>query len=257
MDNIIVLLGLPRTGSNSICSLINKSSNIEYNTEDFNGLLGIKYMKKDIKNHIKRRIIDEININNLNDVLLRIYMQKYPERYIKHLSKYKIEKSKLLKIFYKHLLLEDIIDIFFKKNKESKKIILKRDLLEVYVSQKIAEKCGKWYNYNTSHIRIKINFIDFINYYNKWINYYNILEKHKDTNTIIIYYNDLSKLSDIEQYNFLKNELIKINIKLDNKTNIKNFFTKQTNSPLNKQIKNYKELIKLYNDYKYKNNLNI
>ena len=38
-------------------------------------------MKKDIKNHIKRRIIDEININNLNDVLLSIYMQKYPERY--------------------------------------------------------------------------------------------------------------------------------------------------------------------------------
>ena len=257
MKNIMVLLAIPRTGSNNICSLINKSNNIEYNTEDFNGLLGIRFMKKNIKNYITKRISDENKVNNITNVFLRTYMQKYPEKYIKYLSEYKIRKFKLFKIFYKHLPLNNIIDIFFKKNKESKKIILKRDLIEVYVSNKIAERSGKWYNYDTSNIRIKINFIDFINFYNQWINYYKILEEHKDINTIIINYNNISGLSDIEQYNFLKNELIKINVKLDRKTNIKNFFKKQTKSALSKQIINYNDFIKLYNNYKYQNSLNI
>lgn len=244
MSNLIFLFCIARTGSNNLCSLLNNSHNIIYNTEDFNGKLGVKYMKSNIKKYI----IEKSNINETN---LDKFLSNNPKRYLKILSDFKVDKYKLLKIFDTHLPIKKILNILGKFI-SSKKIILKRNLLEVYLSKKIAEKTKKWYNYNTSFIKIRINFIDFIKFYIKWNRYYNILEKYKDKNTIVLNYKDFCRVSKLEQYNFLKKNLDKINIKLDIKDKINSNFIKQSKLPIEEQIINYKQIKYLSNIYKLK-----
>tara|TARA_B110000208_G_scaffold100051_1_gene124818 strand:- start:607 stop:1338 length:732 start_codon:yes stop_codon:yes gene_type:complete len=237
MNNLIVLFGLPRTGSNNVCSLLNNSNNIIYNSEDFNGRLGIKCMNSDIKKYL-------IEKTNMEEDNLHKYIKCNPYNYIKLLTNFRTNEFKLLKIFYSHLSMTKIINIL---KSDCKKIILKRNFLEIYLSNEIAEKINKWYNFDTSNIKIKIDFNDFIKHYKIWHIYYKKLEEYKDQNTVLINYNDFSKLNQLEQYNFFKNKLAKINIELDEKMTINNHFNKQSKMPIEKQIINYSE-IKYWSD---------
>lgn len=235
-NNLIVLFGIPRTGSNNICSLISQSSNIILNSEDFNGKLGIRCMDSKIKSFIKK----EANIKT--DEELQEFLTNHPETYLELLNSYAPEKFKLFKFFYGHLPNKLILQTFLK----CKKIILKRDYLECYVSNKIAEKTNKWYNYDTTHHKIKINFNDLEKNIIQWENYYSLLQENVDENTIIINYNDLSELSSLEQYKFLKSKLETIGIFLQEKNMIRNKFIKQSKTTLENQILNYNEIMNKY-----------
>ena len=237
MNNLIILFGIPRTGSNNSCSLLGSSNNIILNSEDFNKVLGVKCMNNQIKKTLLAKYGSEKSIS--------AYLQHNTIDYLRFLNGHKPEKYKLLKVFYKHLPLNKIVNIFFKQNKNIKKIILKRNFLDVYVSNKIAEKTKQWYNYTTNDIKITVNIEDFKKCCQEWNTFYKTLEENKDENTIVINYEDFSEKSTLDQYNFLKNNLEKLNIKLNEKQTIISKFKKQRTVPLSEQITNYDEVLKI------------
>lgn len=261
MNNILAILALPRTGTNHICSLLNQSKNITYNTEDFNGALGVRFMKPPIKSYIIEQWNSDINKNlsSSSPSIIRIdhenihyYIHLYPETYLKYLSDYghniNIDNHYMLfKIFHDHIPIESIVKLFFIDHKEIKKIIIKRDLLETFVSFQIANETNKWYNVNTSNKQVTINIQTFRMYYTLWKQYYDILDKYKDDNTIIISYENVNALSSsTEQYQFLKEQLQTIGVILTDKKAIKTSFFKQNKTPLHKQIKNYNDVMDAY-----------
>ncbi len=229
-----------RTGSNNICALLNNSDNIIYNTEDFNGKL-IRTMKPRIKKHI-------LNLLGIQENELAHFCSRSPLEYFDILSSYDPNRHMLIKIFEDHLKHDKQIDIFT-KGKNIIKIVLTRDLLEVFVSLKIAYKTGHWFMHDTSNVQITVNFGEFEIFYSNSKKYYNMLKKYSDDQTIWIDYSEIVGLTGFEQYIFLQKRLTNL-VTLSDCTHPKSIFFKQSHSKLKESVINYDEIYEKYSALK-------
>jgi hypothetical protein len=255
-NKTLLILSIPRTGSNLICNIINSLNEFEFFWEVYhnNSVYAPYHRKLEFLEYLyQQKNIPTVNIGSGKgeDIELVEFAHKYPDLFFE--SMYKTSKAKYLgfKIFQNHLDLNTINNIFL-YNTNIVKLILKRNFLDVYASTCIQNKIKKiqkqqkieitkqnqnlaktYYNFDTTNIKVFFDSANFIKWLNEVQKYYSFLEKasHRNPqNYLLLNYEELDRYqTDSEKISFIINFLIKSNFNIDEnqKNKQRNFLKKQ------------------------------
>ena len=244
----VAWISLPRTGTNYLCELLHNHHRIESHYEIFHkhkfyarnrqtvvNLINIKHSKT-FSNYRDPNLIKWIHSNpyELLEILKEISQRNY--------FSFKIFPGQL----NQNLVRETIIN-----DSSIKKILVKRNLLDVYVSRGIALKLERWGHTDTSKIKLEIDFDEFIKWFN-WVNqWYRLFEDGLTSvgqNFSVITYRGLhSQESDKDKFIYLINFLrtVGINLELqsivDNMQNDVTYKKQDRRSNIADKILNYQE----------------
>jgi len=257
----VSILAVPRTGTNYLCSLIGKLKEINSFYEIFH-----KEAVFIAKNHVvTKKIIKLINnkynfnITKINDPVLVDFVHQNPKDFIEMIRENSKAKYISFKIFPNHLTQEQLNNVII-KNSRIKKIIVRRNLLDAYISAKFAEKVQKFTEVNTSGMMLDFNEKDFMSWFSKKQNFYLYVEHELRANSQEIVYLDYEKIhncpSDKEKFIFMFRFLREVGLSLDtsNLLNLDEQFQKskskqdKRNSVLEK-INNPENLINILKKY--------
>lgn len=215
----IAWISLPRTGTNYICELLHNHHRIISHYEIFHKH---KFYARDNKKLINI-INNEYSRNFLNykDINLIKWIHNHPDQLFTILKKSSSENYFSFKIFPGQLKI-DLIKKTIINDNSIKKIFIKRNLLNVYISREIAIESKKWGHIDTSKIQAKINFDEFLKWYSWVYEWYQLLEDeliNVGQNFSVINYEGLHlQKSDKDKFIYLINFLrtVGINLELQN-----------------------------------------
>ena len=251
-SQIIVFLANRRTGSNYLMKVLNNFPEIEFFGEVFHW--DTVWMPSDRKQQyviwlkntrgidisIGEQPFEDKELVKLNhshpDYLLDFIASTSPKRYVgfkifpEHLKWYKLKT---------HIL----------ANKKIKKVILKRNLLDVYISDRILEMTNKSQRQDTSNIKVNINCLDFKAWYYNTMSFYSRVELYLHNSNqkySELSYEELhSHNSNDEKVDFLQSWLLQNGIEIEARPKIANYTKKQD--------KRKNSLAKVENDREFKN----
>ena len=233
----IAILSMPRNGTNYLCDLVGKFQEIDSLYEIYhnqavylnNGSLTNKILK-----HIERTY--RLQFDSQKDPKFIDFVAKDPQKLIDALAVCSQKKYVSFKIFPNHLSQENLREIII-KNQQIKKVIVKRNLLDVYFSVQFARLIQRWDRKDTSDLKLEFNPSNFLDWFDVYRKYYDFIEtelKNNNQEVNILEYERIHGLNDNqEKFIFLFNFLRATGLKLSQD----NLFN---NSPeeLNKNIRN-------------------
>ena len=128
-------------------------------------------------------------------------------------------------------------------------IIMRRNIIDAYISSKKASHFRKWSNVDTSNFKLTIDFGDFMKYYKKITqNEKRLQELLKDRKYLMVNYEDIHKFkSNREKINYIFKTVQKLDsdFKLDvNRMNNIKLLSKQDNKKRKDKISNYGEFFR-------------
>ena len=214
--NSIAWISLPRTGTNYLCKLLQNHNKIESHYEIFH--------KQKFYAHNRQKTIKYINKKystdflNYQDTNLIKWIHRNPEKLITVLKDLSQGKYFSFKIFPGQLN-ENLVREVIINDRTIKKVLVKRNLLNVYVSRGFALKLEKWGHVDTSKMKLEINFDEFLRWLN-WVNrWYKIFEEElKNTDQIYssLAYKSLHlQQTDKDKFTYLINLLKTLGIEID------------------------------------------
>ena len=185
MNQKLIIFSVQRTGSTFLKQVINSLKEFEFLGEVYNR------SKTNISKSRESKIIEyilsqsekqKINIQEFtsqlpenNQIDLVKFGHRYPKLYFKSMHATSKAKYFGFKIFRNQLELNQMVK-FFLENKKIKKVILKRNLLDSYISLLIARSVKSYGNINTNDI--KVHFKE--EHFQKWLSqvetFYSFLE---------------------------------------------------------------------------------
>jgi len=238
---LITLLSIPRTGSNYFCNFIDKSfKNISVNYELFNKS----------KCYIRNNLYQEISLLYDSSGDLHEKLKDDPFQLLVNISNVCQEENIMFKLFLDHLTMDKSTKIL---SYSSLVLFLKRDYLDVYISNEKASLLNKYSNIDTTNIKIKFDHCKYekkINYNNK---YYQLLRDFIIENNIPyvdIHYDSFHKLNIKEQQLFLKDVFDKYltgnNIQMNENIGEIGFFKQDLSSSYEDKIENYEEFLEFF-----------
>ncbi len=243
----IGIIGLARSGTSCLNKLFNNFSNLNINNnyEIFNE--NNPYYKKNLLKKICTYYkINESQINEIISFLIKNDPEKYFNNYMNDIIS---ENIKIFKILEHQLTLENQFKII---NNTNFIFILKRNLLDTFISDRKAKIINKYMNVDTSDISININLNEYNlfvkkkeEWFNKIINYLNSNNKKY----IIIEYEQFYNLNINQKMNYLK-EILKDNINIDldlNETLVEELQKQDNNNNYKQKITNYEEVKNILN----------
>jgi hypothetical protein len=257
---LILILCEPRTGSNLLCEAIESYSNLQCISEFYLSPYSGLYVKKDnVPNDLPHKDMLsaeqqhhlfnflEIKDHNHYKMLTGIYSNPIDTL----LEVYKITDKtlvvKIMKGHFEELNLDRLLDLPFVEA-----IVLERsNKLEEYVSHIKAMESNKWFNTDTSDIKINVDIDKFLKKNNlSAVWYQKIRQQLKSNNKNYLELNYEKDLLDFNQDTFCKmfdTWLESINLPIDKTNHKMHFFKKQNNAPIEHSISNYEEVKRLYN----------
>jgi hypothetical protein len=227
---------MPRNGTNYLCDLIGKFQEIDSLYEIYHNqavYLNNKQLSNDVIQHLKQ--VYKLNIQNNSDPQLIDFISKSPDLFLDILSSYSKNKYLSFKVFPNHLSQENLRDVIIKNNR-IKKIIVKRNLLDVYFSVQFARLTQRWDQKDTSGLKVDFNPHNFLKWYTSHTEYYNFIERELKANNqeaIALDYEKIHTLNNNqEKFEFLFNFLRSVDLDL----NSENLFN-NSQVDLNKNIR--------------------
>jgi len=243
----IGIIGLARSGTSCLNKLFNNFSNLNINNnyEIFNE--NNPYYKKNLLKKICTYYkINESQINEIISFLIKNDPEKYFNNYMNDIIS---ENIKIFKILEHQLTLENQFKII---NNTDFIFILKRNLLDTFISDRKAKIINKYMNVDTSDISININLNEYNlfvkkkeEWFNKIINYLNSNNKKY----IIIEYEQFYNLNINQKMDYLK-KILKDNINIDlnlNETLVEELQKQDNNNNYKQKITNYEEVKNILN----------
>jgi hypothetical protein len=255
---LILILCEPRTGSNLLCEAIESYSNLQCINEFYlSPYLGLYVRKDHIPNDLPHKniltqeqqnhLFNFLDINDHYDMLVNIYKSPVESLVELYNITTKTLVVKIMRRHYEELKLDSLLDLPY-----TEIIVLERsNKLEEYVSHIKAIEFDKWFNTDTSDIKVKVDIDKFLEKRNLSQTWYTKIRQHFISNKK--HYLELNYEKDLLNFNqddFCKmfdDWLLKINVNV-NKTNHRmKFFKKQNNAPIEQSILNYNEVSRVYN----------
>ena len=212
----VAWISLPRTGTNYLCELLQNHHRIESHYEIFHKHKFYAMNRQTVVNLINRK--HSTSFSNYRDPNLIKWIHSNPYELLKILKEISRGNYFSFKIFpgqlKQSLVRETIIN-----DSSIKKILVKRNLLDVYVSRGIAMELKKWGHTDTSKMKLEINFDEFLKWFN-WVNqWYRLFEDGLTSvgqNFSVITYRSLhSRESDKDKFIYLINFLRTVGINLE------------------------------------------
>lgn len=198
-NKLFVILAYRRTGSNYLMKVLDSFLDIEFFGEVYHWdtvwmpinrkLEYVSWLKE--KHNIKLNIGQKPG----EDRELVDFNHSQPDYFLKFFNETSGSKYAGFKMFPEHLgwskLKQSVVS-----NKSITKILLTRNLLDVYISDKILEKTHQSQEYNTSAIKVKIDCLDFKHWYYETQSYYSQIElflKNDSQKCLKLSYEDIHK----------------------------------------------------------------
>ena len=157
-SQMFVIFAYRRTGSNYLMNVVDSFQDIEFLGEIFHlkSVWAPYHRKQEFVEWIKlkQNLTIEIGKKPFEDMQLVKIVHEKPGLFLDFLQQTSKKKYIGFKIFPEHLQLNKITE-FLLDNQNIKKIILKRNLLDVYVSDLILQKTQKSQAFNTDSIKVK------------------------------------------------------------------------------------------------------
>ena len=207
----ISILSIPRTGTNYLCGLMGLFKEIDSLFEIYHNRA--VYIGK---SHLASKIIDYINCNyqleikNHYDTAFVNFVRQHPQEMLDIIRLQSNKKYISFKIFPNHLSEQNLNDVII-QNKRVKKILIKRNLLNVYLSLRFAEMIKRWSDRDTSNLKLNFEINDFVDWYARYRQYYDFIEsKLKNsggTITVLEYEQIHSYHTNRDKFTFIYNFL--------------------------------------------------
>jgi len=195
--DLITILTTARSGSNYFCECIEKSfEDINVNYELFNKNICC------LHNKLKKPIsaIYDISFDNLH-----VKIKDNPYQLIERIKQSVSENNILFKLFLDHLSSNETENILIKSKMV---IILKRNVLDMFISNEKALLVNRYSEINTTDIKIRFDCKQYENikaYYEKLFKIYDIFLKKNNIPYIVIHYEEFHTLTLKEQKLNMKN----------------------------------------------------
>ncbi|MGD1919446.1 MAG: hypothetical protein ACFCAD_11480 [Pleurocapsa sp.] len=173
----ISILAIPRTGTNYLCGLLGRFSEIDSLYEIYHNqavYLGNQQLAQKIIEHVNRKY--QLKIKNHKDLRFINFVNHNPQEIIKIIRLYSTSKYISFKIFPNHLSKQDLSNVII-QNKQIKKIVIQRNLLDVYFSLNFAKMTASWSDQDTSNLRLDFNPDHFLSWYTCHQKYYQFIEE--------------------------------------------------------------------------------
>jgi hypothetical protein len=254
---LILILCEPRTGSNLLCEAMESYVDLQCINEFYLSPYFGLYVRQDhIPDDLPHKdlltleqqecLFKFLNVepNDYYNLLVNIYKEPITSL----IELYNVtDKTLVVKIMRKHfedLGLDKLLELPFVEV-----ILLERsNKLEEYVSHRKAIEHDKWYNVDTSNLKVTVDIEKFLEKKKQSSHWYSIL-RHKLNNCLELNYE--KDLQDFDQSQFCEkfnSWLTHIGVAI-NKTNHRmKFFKKQNNAPIEQSISNYDEIKHLVNE---------
>jgi Sulfotransferase domain len=244
----IAWISLPRTGTNYLCELLHHHHKIESHYEIFHKH---KFYGRD-----RNKIINYLNnkysttFSNYQDPMLIKWIHEKPQELLLVLKELSPNQYFSFKVFPGQLDF-DLIKETILNDRSVKKILVKRNLVDVYISRQNAMKLEKWGHINTSEMKLEINFDEFLRWFN-WVNqWYKLFEEGLSSSgqaySVLTYRGLHSHQTEKDKFIYLINFLRTVGINLELQqvaANLKNsvVYKKQdTRASISEKIANYPE----------------
>ena len=176
MANLVAILAIPRTGTNFIGDLINKFNEIDSLYEIFHKksvyLGNNQQLNRDIINHINQKY--GLSIENTRSEEFINFTHTHPHDFLNTIEAKSSNKYASFKIFPNHLTRETMRDVVI-KNHNIIKIVVKRNLLDAYLSRKISQQNKKG-KHDTSEFKLDFDDGDFLDWFAFQNDYYDFIE---------------------------------------------------------------------------------
>ena len=229
-----VILANRRTGSNYLMKVLNSFPDIEFfgevyhwdtvwmptsRKQDF-----IKWLEntKNIRLDIGYKPGEDKELVKLNHT--------NPDYFLEFFASNLNSKYGGFKTFPEHLSWQKL-ETYLLSNKKIKKVLLKRNLLDVYISDKIMQQTQRSQEYDTSHIKIKVNCVEFKKWYFDTQAYYSRIELYLQKNSqklLELSYEDIhSNNSDGDKVDFIFSWLNQHGFDVQQKPKDSNYTKKQ------------------------------
>ena len=200
---------MPRNGTNYLCDLIGKFQEIDSLYEIYHShsvYLNNGLLSKNIIKHINS--LYKLQIKDNSDPQFIDFVSKNPALFLDLISSYSKNKYISFKVFPNHLSLEDLKEVII-KNDRIQKIIVKRNLLDVYFSVQFARLTQRWDRNDTSELKVDFNPNNFLKWFSFHKEYYDFIERELKANNqkaIALDYEKIHSLNDNrEKFLFLFN----------------------------------------------------
>ena len=208
----ISILSMPRNGTNYLCDLIGKFKEIDSLYEIYHNqsvFINNGWLSKNVIQHINK--IYKLQIKDNNDPQFTEFVANNPALFLDIISSYIENKYISFKIFPNHLSLENIKQVII-KNDRIKKIVVKRNLLDVYFSVQFARLTQRWDRNDTSKLKVDFNPNNFLKWFSFHKEYYDFIERELKANgqkAIVLDYEKIHSLNDNQDkflflFNFLQ-----------------------------------------------------
>ena len=177
MTNHIAILAIPRTGTNYLGDLISKFNEIDSLYEIFHKdavYLGNNgQLRENIIEHINRE--HNLAIDSFRDATFVDFVSNNSQAFLDIIARESQKKYVSFKIFSSHLKREKLRNLVI-QNRQITKIIVKRNLLDVYLSGKIAQQTNQWGKADTSKFKLEFDDNDFMKWFTNQNKYYDFIE---------------------------------------------------------------------------------
>ena len=177
MTDHIAILAIPRTGTNYLCDLISKFNEIDSLYEIFHKDAVYLGNNQQLRQSIIEQIEREYNleIDNFRDAAFVDFVSNNARTFLDIIASKSQQKYVSFKIFSNHLKREKLRDLII-KDSQINKIVVKRNLLDVYLSGKIAQQTNKWGKADTSRFKLEFDDNDFMKWFTNQNKYYDFIE---------------------------------------------------------------------------------
>ena len=250
-DWMVALIAIPRTGSNFLCHLLNHHPLITFYYEIFHPdkfYIGQENHHLEIIKHINCKY--SLDFANLEDINLIKWIHNNSSQLLDILEKLTPKKYMGFKLFPEHLALSTIETTII-KNRNIKKILVKRNLLDAYISHEIALKTNKWNRLNTSKICISLsidNFAKWVDWAEQWYQFFENNSFLAEEKYFVLHYEDIHQYqTNTEKLIYLSNFLNDIGFEISKELTLPNVddFSiiprQDTREKISEKVTNYQE----------------
>ena len=258
-SKLFVLVANRRTGSNYLMKVFDSFPDIEFFGEVYHWdtVWMPPNRKKEYVKWLKDTKNIDINIGDkpFEDQELVKFNHRDPEHFLNFLTLTTKKKYAGFKIFPEHLSWQKL-ETHLLSNTNITKIILRRNLLDVYISDEILQQTQHSQGYDTSNIKIKIDCVDFKKWYFDTQSYYSRIElylKNSSQPYSELSYEDIHSYNNNEEkVNFIYSWLNKHDFDIKSKPQASEYTKKQDRRTDSlRKVENAQELT----DYLQQNNL--
>lgn len=254
---LILILCEPRTGSNLLCEATESYKDLQCINEFYLSPHINLYVKEDhvpadlphkrLESIQQDKLFTFLNVKEEDYFNLLVNIYKQPIEALIEL--YNVtDKTLVVKIMHKHfddLNLDRLLDLPFVEV-----ILLERtNKLEEYVSHRKAIEFNKWYNADTSDIKITVDIDKFLERKQASLDWYKKIrlrlsgKKYLELN----YEKDLQYFDHDKFCKMFDSWLLSIGVDLDKTSHKMKFFKKQNHSPIENSIINYDDIVNQLN----------